>query len=87
VLARRPRPVERRPAVLAHARPAEVAPAASFPSCDAHDETDEAPQCGCRAISHDLETASIRFVGMKRFPSLSFSFHAKTLNLLMWHPI
>ena len=41
------------------------------------DETHQAPQCGCRTISHDLETVLICFVAMKLFFSLPFQFRKK----------
>jgi hypothetical protein len=42
------------------------------------DETTEQAQWEFRPVSDVLKTTPIRFVEMKRFPSLSFSFHAKT---------
>jgi hypothetical protein len=51
------------------------------------DETTEQAQWEFRAVFDVLETTPIRFVGMKRFSSLSSSFHAKTLNLLMCYSI
>ena len=40
------------------------------------DETRKASQWEFHAVSHVMEMPPIRFVGMKCFPSLSFSFHA-----------
>jgi hypothetical protein len=51
------------------------------------DETYKRSQCRFHAVSDVLEMTPIRVVGMKRFASLSSSFHAKTLNLLIRHPI
>ena len=51
------------------------------------DETKEASQRRFHSVSDALETTLKRFVGMKRFPSLSYQFHAKSFFLMTWQSI